>query len=107
MDHARKLRIQDIFDKAVQKAGDFRKGVNVHFVGATEESNGLIRAQVLVLSQDGDLKLLFTIGANDEVTGLGPNGWRIPDCLLTPKSIESAIKDAIQWKIGPSPFNSD
>jgi hypothetical protein len=28
MDHARKLRIQNVFDKAVQKAGDFRKGVN-------------------------------------------------------------------------------
>jgi hypothetical protein len=98
----RKLRI---FTEGVQKAKAFREDVSV--LGAYAEDKGLFRAKVTVSSSEGNFQLHFTIGADDEVTGLGPNGWRVPDCLLTPKSIESAIKDAIQWKLGPSPFNSE
>jgi hypothetical protein len=102
-DNARKVRIGNIFAEAVQKAGAFRKSVNVQLAGP-EKGNGVLHAKVVVSSQDGDFKLLFAIGANDEVLALGPKG-PIP-CSLTAESIERAIKDEIQKELGLRPFES-
>jgi hypothetical protein len=104
-DNARKVRIGNIFAEAVQKAGLFRKGVTVELAGPNERG-GVIHAQVVVTSQDGNFRLLFQVGANDEVTASGPKG-PLAGCYLTGESIESAIKDEIQWKLGLRPFNSD
>jgi hypothetical protein len=104
-DNARKVRIGNIFAEAVQKAGAFRKGVNVRLAGP-EKGNGVLHANVVVSSQDGDFKLLFAIRANDEVLALGPKG-PIPRCSLTAESIEGAIKGEIQRELGASPFNED
>jgi hypothetical protein len=102
-DNARKVRIGNIFAEAVQKAGAFRKGVSVTLAGP-EKGDGALHAQVVVSSQDGDFKLLFIIGANDEVTASGPKG-SIP-CSLTADSIERAIRDKIQGELGLRPFDS-
>jgi hypothetical protein len=104
MDHAR-----EIFEEAVRKAGEFRRDVKLWGVYTLDKS--VSHAKVTVQSQGGEeFRLDFTVGANDKVTASasGLNGWPIPECTLTSDSIEDAITDAIQWKLGSTGlFNSD
>jgi hypothetical protein len=102
MDHA-----QEIFKQAVEKAGESRKDVKLWGIDTLDKSTR--HAKVTVQSQDGEeFELFFTVGANDEVTIKGPINWRVPACILTADNIESAIKDAIQWKLGTArPFDSE
>jgi hypothetical protein len=97
-DHIRKLRIRNIFGEAVEKAEAFREGVNVRLGGAAE-IDGVVRAQVTVVSQNAKFKLRFIIGANDDIAASGPKG--AIRCSLTVDSIEGAIKEEIQRELGP------
>ena len=97
MDHTRKLRIRNIFGKAVEEAQAFREGVNVRLAG-TAEIDGIVRAQVTDVSQDAKFKLHFIVGANDEIAAAGPKG--AIRCSFTADSIEGAIKEEIQRELG-------
>jgi hypothetical protein len=89
-DHTRISGIQDIFVQAVEKAQAVRKGVTVQL----DQIEGVIRAHVMVPSQDGNFKLLFLVGANNEIAAWGPKGSI--RCSLTADSIESSIRDEIE-----------
>jgi hypothetical protein len=98
MDHTRKLRIRNIFGEAVEKAQAFREGVYVQ-LGGTAEIDGIVRAQVTVVSQDGKFKLHFVVGANNDIGAYGPKGPI--RCSLTADSIGSAIREEIERELGP------
>jgi hypothetical protein len=63
---------------------------------------GVIRAEVIVASGDGEFKLQFLVGANDEIAAWGPKGSM--RCFLTADSIESPIRDEIQRELNLRPF---
>jgi hypothetical protein len=106
-DDARLSQARDIFGKAADKAERFRNGVSVDLTGP-DERGGIIHAHVVVKSEGKKFQLRFNVGPNDEVetTALDLGEWPVPKCTLTSDSIESAIKDAIQWKFGLRPFDS-
>jgi hypothetical protein len=93
MDHTRKLRILNIFLEAVEKARASRKGADV-LLDDADELVGIVRAKVTVSNRDGEFKLHFIVGANNEIAAYGPKGPI--RCSLTTVSIATAIGDEIQ-----------
>jgi hypothetical protein len=101
MDHARKLRVLNIFSEAIGKAQPARKGVSAR-LGDAYQIEGVIRAQVTVASREGEFKLHFLVGANNEIAAWGPKGSI--RCSLTVDSIESAIREEIERELDQTPF---
>jgi hypothetical protein len=87
------LRVLDIFGQAVRKAQASGKGVSAR-LGDAYQIEGVVRFQVTVTSQEGEFKLHFLVGANNEIAAWGPKGSI--RCSLTADSIESAIRNEIE-----------